>query len=136
MQNETARYRLSVYQTLEVIRETPDCRIEKVLCTLDDSVYIKRTYPDDKRALFHALSRQENARIPQIKEIIFDANTTVIERYIQGKSLSEVVKSDRITVFNEASKRHTVVLTFVFRMIYCSHRAWMVGNMAKKNSAC
>ncbi len=92
MLNETAKYRLSVYTVRELIRETPESRIEKVFCTLDEQLYIKRIYPADKRELFHALQESENRYIPTIKEIIFDDDTTVIEEFISGKRLSELLE--------------------------------------------
>lgn len=97
MTDETAKYRLSVYQSRELIRETPNCRIEKVFSTLNEKTYIMRTYPEDKRELFRALKKIENEHIPQIIEIIFHENTTVIEQYIQGRKLSGILENDQIT---------------------------------------
>lgn len=97
MLNETSKYRLSVYQTRELIKETSDCRIETVFCTLDEKMYIKRTYSEDKREIFYALQSLNSNHIPKISEVIFDENTTVIEEYIQGKSLGELIESRQFT---------------------------------------
>jgi serine/threonine protein kinase len=98
MRDETVKYRLSLYETREVIKEKPECRIETVSCSLDGKTYIKKTYPDDRREIFHALSELASAHIPQIKEVLFTDNTAVIEEYIQGEKLSLVIKSGGITV--------------------------------------
>lgn len=97
MLNETSKYRLSVYQPRERIKETSECRIETVFCTLDEKMYIKRTYSEDKREIFCALQNLSSNHIPNISEVIFDENTIVIEEYIQGKLLSELIESRQFT---------------------------------------
>ena len=97
MPGETEKYRLSVYQTMEIIKKGNDCLIEKVYCTLDEKTYIKRTYPDDKREVFLTLQKINSRHIPHIHEVFFDDGTVIIETYIPGKPLGEMLETAAVT---------------------------------------
>ena len=94
--NETDKYRLSLYQTVEVIKNNKHCLIEAVYCTLDGMHYIKRTYPDDKREIFNTLKQIKNQHIPQIIEVFFSDNTVIIEEYIDGATLRSLIVGQTI----------------------------------------
>lgn len=98
MLTEIEKYRLSLYQTCEVMRKTDECLIEKVYCTLDENSYIKRSCPDDRREVFTRLKSLQSPRIPQVFEVFFsDGVTIVIEQYIAGVTLTKWLAGNRIT---------------------------------------
>ena len=84
-------YRLSLYETQEVLSETELYRVEKVLCTLDGNIYVRRTYADDKRALFEELAKIDCPWIPKIKEVFLTTDTIVIEEFIAGRTAADLV---------------------------------------------
>ena len=91
MLSKTEEYQLSLYAAVDTISGDDACLIEKVRCSLDGCLYIRRTYHDDKRAVFEALKSIQSPYIPKICDIFFDTDTVVIEEYIDGKSISQLI---------------------------------------------
>lgn len=97
MLTETEKYRLALYETREVLRKTDECVIEKVYCALDAKIYIKRSYPDDKREVFQRLKSLQSSHIPQVHDIFFSDGTVIIEQYIDGLTLSNWLERNRLS---------------------------------------
>ena len=93
MLSAAARYKLSLYELIKPLHETPDCRVELVKSSLDGREYIKKIYHGDKRLIFEALMQIKSQFIPQIYEIFFGEDTIVIEEYAAGENLGELAKT-------------------------------------------
>ncbi|MDL2298774.1 serine/threonine protein kinase [Synergistaceae bacterium OttesenSCG-928-D05] len=91
MLTETEKYQLNLYETEQLVSETEYVRIEKVRSAFDGKLYIKRIYSEDKREIFKTLQSIESFYLPKIYEIFFDENTTVIEEYIDGAPLTDLL---------------------------------------------
>lgn len=59
----------------------------------DGSRWIRRTYDDDKREIFRALASIKSSHLPEIASVELTDSTVVIERYIEGTLLSELIAS-------------------------------------------
>ncbi len=92
---ESEKYKLSVYEAIETLRETEDARVELVRSTLDGELYIKKTYMDDKRAVYRQLAEIESPGVPRVYEIFFGADTIIIEQYIEGSTLYSLIEEGR-----------------------------------------
>ena len=90
---EGEKYRLSLYQTVEVVHETDAGRVEKVVNSLDGLTYIKKTYPADRREVFRELVQIESDYLPKVHEFFFGEDTIVIEQYIEGVTLQDKLTS-------------------------------------------
>ena len=90
-------YRLSLYETLENLSETELCCIDKVLCTLDGRAYVRRVYGEDKRALFETLKETDCPFIPRIKEVFLTTDTVVIEEFVAGRTVADVITDGALT---------------------------------------
>ena len=88
------KYRASLYAVTEVLHKTEHVLVEKVVSSLDGAVYVRKTYPADKREIFSLLAQLDDPHIPNIVDIFFDADTTVIEQYIPGKTLQELMEEN------------------------------------------
>lgn len=93
---EREKYKLSTYQTIETLRETSMCRVELVESSLDSLKYIKKTYHSDKRAVYRILSGIECQYIPKVYEVFFGEDTVVIEQYIEGSNLEELINEKMV----------------------------------------
>ena len=97
MSRNLESYRLSLYETLETLSETELCRIDKVVCSLDGRTYVRRTYCDDKRALFDAIRELDCPFIPVIKELFLTTDTVVIEEFIDGRTAADVMTDRKLS---------------------------------------
>jgi len=88
---EKDKYKLSTYNSIELLHETETSKVELVECSLDGIRYIKKTYNSDKRAIYNSLSKIKTTHIPEIYEVIFGEDTIIIEQYIEGKTLEEKI---------------------------------------------
>lgn len=88
---EKDKYKLSTYNSIELLHETETSRVELVESSLDGIRYIKKTYNSDKRAIYNSLSKIKTTHIPEIYEVIFGEDTIIIEQYIEGKTLEEKI---------------------------------------------
>jgi len=86
------RYKLSLYTAVQTLRRTDTSVVEVVECSLDGMQYVKKTYPEDKRAVFGCLQRLCSDHIPNIKEVFLTADTIVVEAWIPGKTLSQLLE--------------------------------------------
>lgn len=91
---ESEKYKLSTYEVMEVIKQTDTSVVEIVKNTVDEKKYIKKTYPSDKRVVFNALAKIDHSSIPKICEIFFGTDTIVIEEYIDGKTIQELIEEN------------------------------------------
>lgn len=92
---EKEKYELSTYVSVKTIRETEFVKVELTENSLDGLNYIKKTYHSDKRAVFNVLADIRNAHIPEIFGVYFGKDTIVIERYIQGDTLEQLISEGK-----------------------------------------
>ena len=85
------------YELVEVIKSGDQGRVERVRRTCDDTQWIRRIYPDDKREIFKVLASIDDRHIPHIEEIAFSDNTTVIEEDVPCITLREYMLLKKIT---------------------------------------
>ena len=78
------------YRTVTLIRDTPKYRIELVEQVSDKTNYIKRTYFEDKREIFFPLMNADIPYTAPIKAILFDTDTIILEKYMEGQTLKEI----------------------------------------------
>ncbi|MCI5903663.1 MAG: protein kinase [Oscillospiraceae bacterium] len=93
---EKEKYILSTYQSDSVIRETAEVTVEAVICSLDGKKYIRKTYHSDKRRVFNILAGIKNVHIPKIYEVIFGEDTVIIEQYIEGKTMEQLISEGKM----------------------------------------
>lgn len=91
--NDSEQYELAQYETLSVLKKSDSAFVELVQNKSDNKKYVKKTYHEDKRTLFNALKNVKSPYMAQIEKIYFNADTIVIEEYIEGILLSELIKS-------------------------------------------
>lgn len=77
------------YRTTALLRDTHEYRVELIEHVSDRSRLIKRTYYEDRREIFSLLLRANPPHVAQIKAMIFDVDTILLEEYIEGQSLKE-----------------------------------------------
>lgn len=67
---------------------------QKVILTqdIDGKKYLKRVLLGDKREIYKTLAKINHPNIPKIYYIGLDEDTTIIEEYIDGKTLSEFIE--------------------------------------------
>jgi len=90
-------YKLSLYETIEIIKESEDAVVELVRNTLEDRKYIKISYHSDKREVFSKLKEISSGCLPRIIDIFWSDDTIVIEEYIEGTNLATLIEDNRIT---------------------------------------
>lgn len=88
---ESEKYKLSTYQTTEILRCKEDSIVETVESSLDGKKYIKKTYHEDKRAIYRLLSDIESDSLATIQEVFFGEDTIIIEQYVAGKTLQQLI---------------------------------------------
>lgn len=91
---ESEKYKLSTYEVVEVIKQTDASVVEIVRNTIDEKKYIKKTYPSDKRVIFNILAKIDSSFIPKIYEIFFGTDTIVIEEYVEGKTIKQLIEEN------------------------------------------
>lgn len=100
---EKEKYELSTYVSVKTIRETEFVKVELTENSLDGLNYIKKTYHSDKRAVFNVLAGIKNEHIPEIFGVYFGEDTVVIEQYIQGDTLEQLISEGK--VFSQSQVR-------------------------------
>lgn len=88
---EAEKYKLSLYVSERVLHENENAKVELTKCSLDDKYYIKKTYNSDKRNVFDVLQRIDDHNIPKVYEQFFGEDTVIIEQYIEGKTLEQML---------------------------------------------
>ena len=87
---ESEKYKLSTYESVEVLHKTDSAIVELVKCSLDDKMYVKKVYPADKRSVFNIIAKNSSPFLPKIYEVFFGEDTVVIEEYIEGQTLDQL----------------------------------------------
>lgn len=90
------KYILSVFRSVKVLHETADSKAELTESSLDGKKYIKKTYRSDKRTVFNIIANIKNEHMPEIYHVFFGEDTVVIEQYIEGQTLEQMI-SDGVT---------------------------------------
>lgn len=106
---EAEKYRLSLYEVKQTVKETEEALIEIVYNSLDETEYLKISYHSDKRDVFSALSQIQSEHIPAIKEVFWTDDTIVIEEFIKGKCLCDIM--------NERDFTKSEFHSFVFQLL-------------------
>lgn len=97
MENMTEKYRLSIYT--EII-ELSKGKVYIVKSSLDDRIYIKKLLKVENYEVYKEIKELNISNIPKIYEaIILNDKLIVIEEYINGYSLKEML--DKSKVFGE-----------------------------------
>ena len=68
---ESEKYKLSTYESVEVLHKTDSAIVELVKCSLDDKMYVKKVYPADKRSVFNIIAKNSSPFLPKIYEVFF-----------------------------------------------------------------
>ena len=90
------KYILSVFCSVKILHETADSKAELTESSLDGKKYIKKTYRSDKRTVFNIIANIKNEHMPEIYHVFFGEDTVVIEQYIEGLTLEQMI-SDGVT---------------------------------------
>ncbi len=84
-------YCLSEYEQLGLLRGTEDIYIVRNI--IDGTICLKKKVPIELKGIYNFLKFQENPYVPHIYECIESEGTlVVIEEYLPGKNLEEVLK--------------------------------------------
>lgn len=132
---EAEKYKLSLYESVQVIKQTDDAIIERVLNTLENKEYLKISYHSDKRRIFEALSKINSVNIPSIKEIFWTDDTIVIEELIQGNTLNSSLEKKNFSkreIYNIASQ--LIDAMEVLHSVGIVHRDIKPGNIIVTDS--
>lgn len=86
-----------IFRTLKIFRQDTDCKIELVEDIRENTKWVRRTYFEDKREIFHLLSKADSTYLAKIKTVVFDVDTIVLEEYIEGETLDCYLKHTRIS---------------------------------------
>lgn len=88
MEDLSTKYRLSIYKELVEL----DKKIHIVKSTLDNKIFIKKTVEKDNYEIYKKIKELNIPNIPEIYEIIIlEDKLIIIEEYINGYSLKEVL---------------------------------------------
>ena len=117
MLNESEKYLLSLYKTVEIIKEDGSSVIEKTVNSYDGLNYIKRTFKDDKRAVFNRLAEISNPHLPAINGVFYEDSTIVIEEFIDGITLRELIDKGKIS-----SKQAYSIAVQLFNALKALHK--------------
>lgn len=85
------------FKTLKVFRQDKDCKIELVEDIRDKTRWIKRTYFEDKREIFHLLAEADPTYLAEIKAVVFDVDTIVLEEYIEGETMEDYLANYHVS---------------------------------------
>lgn len=85
------------YKTLRIFRQDKNCKIELVEDIRDNTRWIKRTYYEDKREIFHLLAEADPAYLAEIKAVVFDVDTIVLEKYIEGETMEDYLARSSVS---------------------------------------
>lgn len=86
MLSETEKYKLSIYNEVELLQSKNNCDIYLTKSSIDNKLYIKRVYHNcNKKQLFDEIMQKDISHIPKIFAVCYDdKNTIIIEEYIVG----------------------------------------------------
>lgn len=102
MVNLSDKYRLSIYT--EIV-ELSKGKIYIVKSSLDDKIYIKKVLEIENYDIYKQIKKLDIDNIPKVYELIkFDNKLVVIEEYINGSSLKEILNKSKILLEEEVIK--------------------------------
>lgn len=81
-------FMLSSYNSVKELCCTTINKVSLVKLPWEEKFYIKRVIYSDKYPVYSLLKKLAINGVPEIKEVIYDGNTYVIEEYIEGQLLS------------------------------------------------
>lgn len=81
-------FMLSSYNSVKELCCTTINNVSLVKLPWEEKFYIKRVIYSDKYPVYSLLKKLAINGVPEIKEVIYDGNTYVIEEYIEGQLLS------------------------------------------------
>ena len=88
--NLADEYRLSMYRDYGPLQSKEHVRL--VRGELNGKIYVKKIMDTDRKPVFDYLKANPSPYIPVIEEcLVNDGRLIVIEEYIEGKSLEELV---------------------------------------------
>lgn len=117
MGNLSGKYRLSIYSELA---EVSKGKIYIVKSSLDDKIYIKKILEAEKYDIYsqiQSLSIPDIARIYEL--IVLDDKLIVIEEYINGHSLKEILAESK-TIPEEKVIEYTLALIDIIEKLHSS----------------
>lgn len=85
------------YKTLRIFRQDKNCKIELVEDIRDNTHWVKRTYYEDKREIFHLLAEADPTYLVEIKAVVFDVDTIVLEKYIEGETMEDYLARSSVS---------------------------------------
>lgn len=85
------------FKTLRIFRQDKNCKIELVEEIRDNTRWIKRTYYEDKREIFHLLAGADPTYLAEIKAVVFDVDTIVLEKYIEGETMEDYLARSSVS---------------------------------------
>lgn len=118
---DVEEYKLSLYKSIEVVKKSKDASVELVCNTLEDKNYIKIIYHSDKREIFEKIKKIKSAHIPKIIDIFWGEDTIVIEEYIEGRLLSDLL-AEKIIL----KKHTTVIINDILRAVEDLHNMGII----------
>lgn len=130
------KYILSVFRSVKVLHETADSKAELTESSLDGKKYIKKTYKSDKRTVFNIIANIKNEHMPEIYHVFFGEDTVVIEQYIEGQTLEQMI-SDGVTFSAAQVKKIADGLTDAIDMLHKNgivHRDIKPSNIIIRNN--
>lgn len=93
MEGLTAKYRMSIYSEIVEISKG---KIYIVKSSLDDKIYIKKILEAQNHHIYEKMKTLSISNVPRIYEIInLDDKLIVIEEYINGRSLKEILAESK-----------------------------------------
>ena len=106
----TEKYRLSIYT--EVVEISKD-KVYIVKSSLDDKIYIKKVLAIENYEVYKKIKDLKIKDIPKIYEIIkLDSSLVIIEEYINGSSLKEILDESKTLSEGE-------VIKYIIDLILC-----------------
>lgn len=109
------------YKILQVLRQTPLCRIELLEHISDGTRLVRRIYFDDKREVFHALKRVDSIFLARMKAVYFHTDTIVYEEYIEGETLRDYLEQK-----NLAPKESERLLRELLEVVSAIHKQGII----------
>lgn len=97
MSKNTEKYKRSLYLSTAVLSNRQECVVEKVVNSFDGTVCVRRSYREDKTEIYRLLAELKSPYLPEIIEIFEnDGQTEIIERYIEGETLSKLIAEGKV----------------------------------------
>lgn len=97
----SSQYILDDYTIEEVLSQTECSQICKVRSQKENKFYVEKIYPADKREIFEVVKKLESSYFPKIKHIVFAEDTIVIEEFVTGKTLLDLIQENKIFSHSE-----------------------------------